>query len=146
MKSEKQLPRGIRNNNPLNIRIGNNWYGERKQQTDSIFEQFISMDWGIRAAFILLYNYYAKYGCNTIERIIRWAPRNENNTENYVRTVSMLTGIRKDAVLIPSQAVFTAILMAMAEVENGGKYLSLKDVKTGWALTPMSTCKSPELI
>ena len=30
--------RGIRNNNPLNIRVGNDWQGERKPNTDGAFE------------------------------------------------------------------------------------------------------------
>ena len=51
------LPRGIRNNNPLNIRKGNNWKGERPNQTDKEFEEFESMQMGLRAAFILLRNY-----------------------------------------------------------------------------------------
>ena len=36
------LPRGIRNNNPLNIRKGCNWKGERHPQTDKAFEEFES--------------------------------------------------------------------------------------------------------
>ena len=38
MMIEKKVPRGIRNNNPLNIRKGNNWQGERHPQTDPAFE------------------------------------------------------------------------------------------------------------
>ena len=38
-------PRGIRNNNPLNIRVGNNWQGERKPNTDGAFEQFTTMQY-----------------------------------------------------------------------------------------------------
>ena len=37
------VPRGIRNNNPLNIRKGNNWKGERPNQTDKAFEEFETM-------------------------------------------------------------------------------------------------------
>ena len=48
-------PRGIRNNNPLNIRRspGQTWQGECPVQTDKAFVQFRSMKWGIRAAFII---------------------------------------------------------------------------------------------
>ena len=41
-----KIPRGIRNNNPLNIRVGNNWKGEVSQPTDHTFEQFTEMKWG----------------------------------------------------------------------------------------------------
>ena len=32
-----KTPRGIRNNNPLNIRVGNNWEGVVSQPTDHTF-------------------------------------------------------------------------------------------------------------
>ena len=59
---EKKLPRGIRNNNPLNIRKGNNWKGEVSSSTDGEFEQFVSMQMGIRAGFKILKNYMTGYG------------------------------------------------------------------------------------
>ena len=43
---KKRIPRGIRNNNPLNIRIGNQWLGERPCPNDPSFEQFVSMECG----------------------------------------------------------------------------------------------------
>ena len=54
---KQRIPRGIRNNNPLNLRVGNNWKGEVSQPTDHTFEQFTEMKWGVRAAFIVLRNY-----------------------------------------------------------------------------------------
>ena len=41
------LPRGIRNNNPLNIRrtAKDQWQGLRAQQTDASFCQFESLDY-----------------------------------------------------------------------------------------------------
>ena len=72
--------RGIRNCNPLNIRIGNDWVGERQENTDGVFEQFTDMRFGIRAAFIILRNYITKYRIKTIQGIIqRWAPEVEND-------------------------------------------------------------------
>ena len=53
------LPRGIRNNNPLNIRRGKDqWQGLRAQQTDASFCQFESLEYGWRAAFYLLTRTY----------------------------------------------------------------------------------------
>ena len=49
------LPRGLRNNNPLNIRRSSQpWRGKVANPTDKDFEQFISMEDGLRAAFVIL--------------------------------------------------------------------------------------------
>lgn len=61
IKKNVIIPRGIRNNNPLNIKIGNNWLGEVTDPTDPIFEQFVSMKYGLRAAFIILRRYIRVY-------------------------------------------------------------------------------------
>jgi hypothetical protein len=54
MRNEKcQIPRGIRNNNPLNLRVGNNWKGEVSQPTDHTFEQFTEMKWVVRTGYRL---------------------------------------------------------------------------------------------
>ena len=92
-------PRGIRNNNPLNIRKGNNWKGERPNQKDRAFEEFVSMEYGIRAGFIILRKYITGYNgltnkFNTIEQIIRrWAPPTENATQKYIDFVAKDMGI-----------------------------------------------------
>ena len=53
------LPRGIRNNNPLNIRRGKDqWKGMAEAQNDRAFVQFKSLDYGWRAAFYLLTRTY----------------------------------------------------------------------------------------
>ena len=94
------LPRGIRNNNPLNIRRGKDqWQGLRAQQTDASFCQFESLEYGWRAAFYLLTRtYYHKYRLYTIRMIInKWAPPNENLTETYIQNVSRLTRISPSA-------------------------------------------------
>ena len=102
------LPRGIRNNNPLNIRrTKDQWQGLKKEQTDSAFCQFENLAYGWRAAFKLLTRtYYHTYRLYTIRAIVgRWAPPNENNTKAYVENVSRLTGIDPDEPLgIPSES------------------------------------------
>lgn len=71
-------PRGLRNKNPLNIRIGNSWLGEVKDPTDPYFEQFTTMTYGLRAGFIILKRYIERYHRNTVRLIIRsWAPSSE---------------------------------------------------------------------
>ena len=120
------VPRGIRNNNPLNIRKGNNWKGEIKDQTDPSFEQFESMQMGVRAGFIILRKYMNGYfgmtqKFNTIEKIIgRWAPQVENPTRKYVEYVSKMTGIPAHQKLSFSQKNYmVAIVDAMIRMECG---------------------------
>lgn len=87
-------PRGIRNNNPGNIRRnGDPWQGLAKDQTDREFFTFQSAIYGIRALARLLITYQDKYGLCTIEGIItRWAPAVENNTTAYIQSVARRTG------------------------------------------------------
>lgn len=115
-------PRGIRNNNPLNIRKGNNWQGERHPQTDTAFEEFTSIEMGLRAGFIILRSYLNKRPpINTISRIIsRWAPTSENNTAAYIREVSRRSGINPDiAVNFTDKNLLCRIVQAMCWVECG---------------------------
>lgn len=115
-------PRGIRNNNPLNIRKGNNWQGERHPQTDTTFEEFTSIEMGLRAGFIILRSYLSKRPpINTISRIIsRWAPTSENNTAAYIREVSRRSGINPDiAIKFTDKNLLCRIVQAMCWVECG---------------------------
>lgn len=76
--------RGFRNNNPGNIRHGEEWLGLAEEQTDPDFFQFVSVEYGIRAMFKILEIYREKYHLTTIDDIIsRWAPPTENDTQPY---------------------------------------------------------------
>lgn len=132
MKTQKQ-PRGIRNNNPLNIRVGNNWKGERAQKTDKQFEEFVSMEWGIRAAFIILRRYINQYKRNTIAKIIaKWAPPKENATRKYIKTVSQLTDLDEDEpIRFENKGVMVSLFMAMAYVECGA-LVDLASIEKGY--------------
>ena len=83
-----KLPRGLRNNNPGNIRISPTRYkGEIVPSSDRAFKQFKSRGWGYRAIFVLIESYH-KRGIRTIRQIIsRYAPSFENNTEKYISSV-----------------------------------------------------------
>lgn len=116
------LPRGYRNNNPLNIRYSpsNNWLGKLIPNTDGSFEQFQSMAYGYRAALYLIRN-YIKSGDNTIASIIsRWAPETENNTQRYIQRVCSTTGYDAGTVVDPyNKDQMCNLVYAMAIVENG---------------------------
>ena len=131
----QNLPRGIRNNNPLNIRVGNNWKGEVSQPTDHTFEQFTEMKWGVRAAFIILRNYIQRHQLNTVRKIItRWAPSNENNTAKYIETVCQRAHLGPDEVIRwDNSCQMIALVLAMSYVENGQE-ISLDDAVEGWML------------
>ena len=81
--------RGIRNNNPANIRRGAHWIGLVAQPTDKEFCCFISMVWGVRALLVTLRTYVVKRNVRTIPQIIeRWAPPQDgNNTKRYIQFV-----------------------------------------------------------
>lgn len=114
-------PRGIRNNNPLNIRIGNTWLGEVPNPTDSEFEQFVSVRYGLRAAFYILRRYIRRYGRNTPAKIIRaWAPAVENNTQRYIEVVCKRSLIAPDEVIdYADKKTMVRLVKAMAFVECG---------------------------
>ncbi len=120
------LPRGIRNNNPLNIRKGNDWQGERHPQSDREFEEFESMTMGLRAAFKLLQNYLNGFHgrrkpCYNIEDIVsKWAPEVENATRAYIQFVSDNTGIHpRQTIFFTNRNDMCKIVRAMAFVECG---------------------------
>lgn len=121
LRNQVSVPRGIRNCNPLNIRIGNTWLGERPNPDDTEFEQFVSMECGIRAAFLILRRYITRYHLNTIRLIVsRWAPSNENATEAYIARVSSLMGIDSDEPIdyFDKQSM-VSLVSAMCLVECG---------------------------
>ena len=115
------VPRGIRNNNPLNLRVGNNWKGEVSQPTDHTFEQFTEMKWGVRVGFVLLRRYIRHYKRTTLPAIIEaWAPGTENNTVRYIETVSAWSGINPtEAIRYEDKDTMVRLVDAMIRVECG---------------------------
>ncbi len=128
------LPRGLRNNNPLNIRHSSDkWQGRAKTQTDPAFVQFVSMAYGYRAAFVLLRTYRQKYGYNTLRKIIgRWAPPSENNTERYLANVSKWSGLDPDKPIAGHDAnTYIAIVSAMTRMESPlPKHILANDIQS----------------
>lgn len=115
-------PRGIRNNNPLNIRQSTTaWLGLAAQQRDTEFCTFDSPEYGIRAAARILSTYQERYGINTLSGVIhRWAPPSENDTSAYVASVSIWADILPDAVIDLSHFdTCYRLLRAMTRMENG---------------------------
>ena len=120
----KQKPRGIRNNNPLNIvQTKDKWQGLREKQYDKRFCEFIDMAHGYRAAFVILKNYIKKHGWVIIEQIVsHWAPKNENDTAVYIFAVCNFMDVKKDHVMdFGNMPDMLMLASAMTVVENGSR-------------------------
>ena len=141
--------RGLRNNNPLNIRNGySRWEGKAKEQTDPAFVCFTNMAMGYRAAWKLFYSYMLRFRdkgqqfcLNNI--IARWAPPSENNPSEYVRSIIRLTNYKicgQQNLPAPDtkegRLVLTEIISAMTCVENGISMdqVDRASIEKGWHL------------
>lgn len=118
----EQQSRGVRNNNPLNIRHNprNKWLGLSLNQTDPAFCQFDSMTYGVRAAMKLLRNYAIEMKrCTIKDYITRWAPPSENNTRNYIDFVCKEMNFPSNINLFFRDYVrFIAMVRAMGKMES----------------------------
>jgi hypothetical protein len=115
-------PRGIRNNNPLNLEASPfTQHQPGFNGSDGRFGQFGSMDQGLAAAGNLLQS-YAQRGINTVSGIInRWAPANNGNPVNaYAQFVAKKAGVDPNAPIdLNDPALRQRVVGAMAEFENG---------------------------
>lgn len=134
---QKQLPRGLRNNNPLNIRIsGTPWQGKVSPNTDGAFEQFTSLELGVRAALVNIRTYIKRDRINTVQAIIsRWAPSSDgNNVKAYIEVVCNRSGLTAtERLQYNDKNKLCRLLWAMAFVECG-RDISFGRVENAWAL------------
>lgn len=133
--------RGIRNNNPGNIRendqLDYDWKGEAVGDWDAEFEEFSAPEYGIRAMYRILKNYRDKYGLTTIPQIInRWAPPTENDTDAYIESVAKQIGIQSRDVYVQSltEGQYIDLIKAIIYHENGRQPYSDELIKKGMAL------------
>ena len=135
---DMDLPRGLRLNNPGNIRISTTkWQGEIIPSADKSFKQFASMSYGYRAMLKLIRNYRILYELDTIRKIVsRWAPPNENKTNAYINFVSKYTGYQPDTVIsVYKREQMIIIAAAITLQENGHDYkVNMSDINKGWDL------------
>jgi hypothetical protein len=118
---EKFIPRGIRNNNPGNIKKNNvEWDGLSKEQTDNTFFQFTDPIYGIRALTKILLTYRHKYNLKNVWAIInRYAPPSENDTEAYKNFVTQKTGLNMLEEIDNSVEAYLPVVKAIILMENG---------------------------
>ncbi len=129
------MARGIRNNNPGNIRHGKSaWQGMSAEQTDSEYIQFDDPVYGIRALAKLLNNYQTRYGLNTIREIItRWAPPIENITEAYIANVSRIVEVAPDDQISVKNNI-RPLVNAIITHENGYNPYTSEQLRKGISL------------
>lgn len=128
--------RGLRNNNPGNIRNSSTvWLGEIIPSKDKSFKQFKSMAYGYRALIKLLQNYRKLHNLKTVAELInRWAPSNENNTSAYITRVCKEMQVPSTHVPdVEDEATMCAMAAAISQVENGVPAV-MDDAKKGWNL------------
>lgn len=115
-----QLPRGLRNNNPGNIRAlpSVKWQGQDDVDDDG-FVIFKTSFCGLRAMAEVLHHYVVNDDTTTVSEIInRYAPPEENNTKAYIDAVCSVGGCRGDTIIdLPVDAGY--LMFSMISVENG---------------------------
>ena len=120
--------RGIRNNNPGNIRVGDDWRGlaewadmTASQKNEKSFCVFIAPVYGIRALARLLLTYQLRYSLDTVRLIIdRYAPDTENDTNAYAEHVAIQTGFGIDeSISLREPQKMHKMLSAIITHENG---------------------------
>jgi hypothetical protein len=120
--SDTNQTRGVRNNNPGNIRIGVPWDGRKLPNTDGSFDQFTTPQYGIRALMKLLLAYQDYHGLKTVAQIInRWAPTNENDTSAYVHSVATSLDVQpNDCIDLHKRVTLIDLAAAIIKVECAG--------------------------
>ncbi len=126
--------RGLRNNNPLNIRHNAEHFQGEIKGRDKSFKTFTSLPFGYRAGIVILGTYLSR-GLNTIEKIItKWAPPAENDTESYISNVERWSGIPRNKQLTAIDGSdYILIVAAMSFVENG-RNADISAVQAGFKL------------
>lgn len=122
-------------NNPFNIvaNAANKWNGKTTKE-GATFESFDTIENGVRAGIKLLKNYISKLGRNTVRSIIEhYAPRTENDTENYIAFVCREMDVKPDQVLTADKETLWKLSEAVCKMENGFE-LSRDLYDKGWKL------------
>lgn len=116
------LPRGLRLNNPGNIRRSSIAWKGQAQPTDPDFVSFTSSHYGLRALALELLSYYRYHGLNTVRGLInRWAPpTDDNDTPAYVLDVAQRCGVKSDApIKVDDPVMLARLCAAVTHHENG---------------------------
>lgn len=142
--------RGIRNHNPGNVRVGENWQGlaarhemTPEQKKEREFCVFRAPEWGIRAIVVILQTYRRKYGINTIGGVVgKWAPSIENDTAAYIAHVATELGTSPTTPLDTTDPeILAPLVKAIIQHENGTQPYSDATIRAGIALADLRAPK-----
>lgn len=124
-KNRFDLPIGLRNNNPGNLRpTGEKWQGQTGVAGG--FMTFDTMVNGVRAFFVELHTDIHRNGKNTLrKRVGEYAPPSENNTDSYLASMSKLTGLQPDDYIPATREMAVKLFKAHACIENGAAAAAL---------------------
>lgn len=150
-------PRGIRNNNPGNIRRDRTpWQGLAAEQTDPEFFTFETPEWGIRAMCRVLITYADKHRITRLPTAIRrWAPPQgkaqdgreyTQDTDAYTAHVARRTGLPTDSAIdLTSYDVLSRLVPAMILHECGQQPYSKRVIDRGLELAGVTPDRDPAL-
>lgn len=128
------VPRGLRNNNPGNIRITNIPWRGKLPGGDGTFEVFVDRAHGYRALMRNLRTFMRRDNLRTVYDLIKkWAPPSENNTAGYVRRVCKKTGYSAHQILKDDKETLTALAAAICLVENEVPAVP-EEIEAGWKI------------
>lgn len=133
--------RGLRNNNPGNIRYNpaNDWKGQTgydgsgEKRSDGTIDwgmaKFKHHKWGIRAIGKTI-DSYKRRGVLSVEQIIStWAPAIENNVDAYIASVRSKTGWPRGYVPVREEGDYLPLVKAIITHENGMNPYSDSEIK-----------------
>jgi hypothetical protein len=126
------LPRGIRNNNPCNLKFTEAyiWRGQIGKD-DGGFVVFKSAAYGIRAFCMVMQHYERYLGCVTVmDYVYRFAPPPENNTAAYGEFIAKQLGLSKYDAL-PIHKRDDEIVKSFILYENGDQPYSDQVIADG---------------
>ena len=149
-RSNAKAPRGFRNNNPGNLKKPGTatWQGTLSYD-DKGFAVFSSFLFGVRAMITDLRSKILKYG--NIRKIISvYAPASDNNdVDNYAKTVASWAGFTTTQTLKPNKDTLKRLVGAMSRFENGRNgsgwwEVTAEQFEGGYNLLPATTKQAIE--
>jgi uncharacterized protein (TIGR02594 family) len=118
--TDHSLPRGVRNNNPGNLEIGQFTQSlpGYTQGADSRFASFQTPEQGLGALSTLL---TTKYNGQSLNQIIsHYAPSSENDTQSYIDNLSKSTGLDPNKpVDMSNPDTRQKVMQGIVKIENG---------------------------
>lgn len=135
MSGNNTMTRGLRNNNPMNIRRDPSIWcrGLADEQKDELLYTYEAPEWSYGYALVKLRVYKNWSKLHTIRQwITRWAQHIKEATYDYIKFVCQEVGMPPDAEpRIDNKEEMCAILAAMSHFENGVPAV-MEDVYKAW--------------